>query len=814
MNFVLKILGLLLCCCALPSYAQISGTITDTNGEPLAFASIYIEGTSMGTSSNVEGIYQITPDSENFTLVYQYVGYKTHKKQISYQGKPQSLDIQLKEESVTLGEIVVKANAEDPAYPIIRKAMAKRKFYLNQTEAYSCDVYIKGTQKLLNAPDAILGQELGDLGGILDSTRQGIVYLSESESKLYYQKPNSKKEVMVSSKVAGDDNGFSFNQASLMDFNFYENAVEIDRPIISPIGNNAFLFYKYQLAGSYFDENGFLVYKIKLIPKGKEEPAFGGYIYIVDELWNIHSTDFYISGSAIKQPILDTLCIRQLHIPLAANDEWCLFSQSIDIRFGALGFEVDGNFTGVFSNYNFDPVFEDGFFSNEIFKVEELANEKDKIYWDSIRPILLTLEEQTDYVRKDSLSDLWKSKVFLDSIDRENNKFKIVNLLLGYNYNRSYKKQYYSFSSPLSTIQFDPYRGFYGALKFGFRKDFDDENIRWILVEPKFSYGLAEKRLRISAEATFSLEKVHFSKIRLRGGRVATQFDETNPLSRTVNTFYALYGKLNLMRLYEKDFVAANFERELFNGFFMETDLEYTTRRALGLSTHYSFLKKEAYYDDDFPDFEKHRALITTIKFRIRPGQKYLTYPNRKFISGSKYPDFLISYKKGIPLFDGSPDFDLLSIGIKGDYQLGFFGKMEFRLEAGQFLNSENVYFMDRKHFHGNRTISVPPDQFLNRFLALPYYDYSTTKPHFQAHFYHHFQGLLTDRIPLVKRMNLTLVFGSKWLFVEGESPYTEYSLGIDNLGFGAFRLFRLEFITAFKAWNYEDFRVVLGTKL
>ena len=68
-----------------------------------------------------------------------------------------------------------------------------------------------------------LDKNLGDLGGTLDSNRQGIVYLSESEAKLYYQKPDQKKEEMISSKVSGNDNGFSFNRASLMDFDFYEN---------------------------------------------------------------------------------------------------------------------------------------------------------------------------------------------------------------------------------------------------------------------------------------------------------------------------------------------------------------------------------------------------------------------------------------------------------------------------------------------------------------------------------------------------------------------------------------------------------------
>ena len=129
------------------------------------------------------------------------------------------------------------------------RQLKKDRFNKNLVSSYSCDVYIKGNQKILDAPEKIFGQEIGDLGGSLDSNRQGIVYLSESEAKLYYQKPDQKKEEMISSKVSGNDNGFSFNRASLMDFSFYENFIEISRNIISPIANNALELLSLQIVG-------------------------------------------------------------------------------------------------------------------------------------------------------------------------------------------------------------------------------------------------------------------------------------------------------------------------------------------------------------------------------------------------------------------------------------------------------------------------------------------------------------------------------------------------------------------------------------
>ena len=66
-----------------------------------------------------------------------------------------------------------------------------------------------------------MGQEVGDLDGVLDSTRSGIIYLSETISKISYRQPNDFRERIIASKVSGNDNGFSFNSAQESTFSFY-----------------------------------------------------------------------------------------------------------------------------------------------------------------------------------------------------------------------------------------------------------------------------------------------------------------------------------------------------------------------------------------------------------------------------------------------------------------------------------------------------------------------------------------------------------------------------------------------------------------
>ncbi|MBK7407679.1 MAG: carboxypeptidase-like regulatory domain-containing protein [Saprospirales bacterium] len=533
---------------------QLSGHLTDPAGEPLPFASIYIQNSTIGTTSNVEGDYILTLDPGTYQVVFQYLGFETQVIQVTITPQPNTLDVVLEEEAVLLSTVVVRPDAEDPAYGIIRKAIEKRKFYLEQVPAYSCKVYIKGGLKILGAPEKIFGQEIGDMAGILDTTtRQGILYLSESESVWNVQRPNKYKEVMVSSKVSGNSQGFSFNSASDVNFDLYENTTDYSRPIVSPIAYNAMNFYAYKLVGTIFDEASRMIYKIQLEPKQGELPAYGGFIYILDGSFNIQGVDVFVTGASLNQPILDTLFLKQVHVPVQ-KDTWRLFSQTLGVKGDILGFKFGGDFTSIYRNYDLNPVFPKGFFDNEFFKVEEGANEKGLTHFDTIRPLPLTLEESVDYHRRDSLQLVQESKPYMDSLDHESNKFTSTSLLLGYTYSRSYKKESFTLESPLMSIQFHTVHGWNGTLGLRYRKGFDRYNTRRLETGLKVMYGLSENRPRVSGDFAYQFNRTHFSRIRLSGGVEAPQFNAESPISPSLNSAYTLWVKRNYSKVYNKVF--------------------------------------------------------------------------------------------------------------------------------------------------------------------------------------------------------------------------------------------------------------------
>jgi hypothetical protein len=147
------------------------------------------------------------------------------------------------------------------------------------------DVYIKGLLRSRGIPGKIFGQKIerDDFGKSgLDSAGNGILFLSESLTKVYFAKPDKIKYEVISSRASGNNGpGLSFP----FFINFYDNNVEVlnnnvsQRGFISPIANGALNYYRYKFEGSFF-EDGKEINRIKVTPKRKHEPLFSGYIQI------------------------------------------------------------------------------------------------------------------------------------------------------------------------------------------------------------------------------------------------------------------------------------------------------------------------------------------------------------------------------------------------------------------------------------------------------------------------------------------------------------------------------------------------------
>ncbi|MDY3068817.1 MAG: TonB-dependent receptor [Parabacteroides sp.] len=99
-----------------PSDANIVGHIIDKkSGEHLSFINIYLEGTTIGTTSDATGHYFLKNLPEGkFTIVAKSLGYKTEKKSINLKkGKTIEINFEIEEDAVSLDGVVVSANRNE-----------------------------------------------------------------------------------------------------------------------------------------------------------------------------------------------------------------------------------------------------------------------------------------------------------------------------------------------------------------------------------------------------------------------------------------------------------------------------------------------------------------------------------------------------------------------------------------------------------------------------------------------------------------------------------------------------------------------------
>lgn len=788
--------------------AQIIGKVTDAKGQALPYVNIYLKNSYLGTTSNEDGNYSLDLSRKGeYTIVFQFLGYKTASKTIRPNAFPFILNVMLEEETTSLDEVVINTN-EDPAYRIIRQTIKHRKENLEKLSAYTADFYSRGLWKVKNVPEKIMGQEVGNFDGMLDSTRTGIIYLSETISEIAYQKPDNFKEKIIASKVSGNDNGFSFNSAQSANISFYENTISLNAALVSPIANNAFNYYNYKLDGVFYEGNK-LINKIKVIPKRPKDRVWEGYVYIVEDDWQLYGVELSTTGAAIQIPFVSYLTVKQNFKYDTGFDFWVKISQTVDFGFGIFGMEGDGRFVAVYSNYDFSPQFTPETFTNEVLSFKPGANKKDSIYWRGSRPVPLTDEELRDYIKKDSIQLLRRSKPYLDSIDAQNNRPGVLSPLTGYTYQNSFEKWSVSYVGPLTGINFNTVQGWNSKAGLSVNKWYDETQTNTLSASLTADYGIAEDRLRFTANITRNFNWKDKLRLMLSGGSKVAQFNGSEPISPLINSIATLFFERNYMKLYELNFGKINYSQEVFNGLHLYASVALEKRKPLFNNTDYTVIPYDdvrytsnnplAPRDYNSAAISEHTMVKTNLRARINFAQKYFSNPDMKFnIGNNKYPELQLYVENGAGISQSSYDYTQFEASVNQTISLGNKGQFLYNLKGGTFMNGEGISFIDFKHFNGNQTRVGTSPNYTNIFNLLPYYSFSTNSGYFEGHIEQDFRGWILGKIPGINQLNFNLIAGAHFLGTEARKPYSEVSIGIDNLGIGKFRLLRLDYVRSF----------------
>ncbi len=123
------------------SQTSISGTVTNVEGEPIPFATIIAQGSSVGASTDEQGNFNLTnlPDSK-VTLITRAVGYQTKKQSFDNLSGTTVTEITLLKDNLSINEVVVSATRyglDRREAPVVVNILSPKLFNATQSVAMS-----------------------------------------------------------------------------------------------------------------------------------------------------------------------------------------------------------------------------------------------------------------------------------------------------------------------------------------------------------------------------------------------------------------------------------------------------------------------------------------------------------------------------------------------------------------------------------------------------------------------------------------------------------------------------------------------------
>jgi hypothetical protein len=858
----------------------LRGVIKADDGTPLAYATIYVKQTETGVASDLQGAYEVTLAPGTYDVLYQYLGYESVVRKVEVKDAFIVMDITMKTHVVVLQNLTIRAGKEDPAYTIMRKAIAKAKFHTQQLDSYTARVYIKGRGQLKDYP--WLAKKALEKEGITKDR----IFIQESVSDIKYTRPNKFEEKVIAVYTTGKTDSKQSPNAYVFG-SFYEPEIA---ETVSPLAPKSFSYYRFEYMGT-FKDRGFDISKIRVTPRSKGDNVVEGILYIVEDWWSIHSLDFDVTKLGVSAKV------KQIYNPIE-DKVWLPVSQTFKVSGKVFGFEFEGDYLATVKDYKImlnpalpqDMVVIDektqpeeakeikaekkkqptqkqaksqkveeklkegqevtdkelrqlvkeyekqelkeskapDVISETSFSVDSLAYKKDSTFWTEMRPTPLTKEEVRGYEKEDSVHEVERKRNEGDTLRNSSAKnkrgFQPWDMLTGDSYKIT-ESSNFRIHTPFGG--YNTVEGFNLIYRTSLYK-------RWVIKDSLTRKTLKTYRLEFSPILRYSLAReklTGFMRVEFRakdyrlwmeGGRYVQQYNANEPIHSFVNTFTTLVFGNNYMKLYERDFIDLNYRHRFNDKYTLHSHWKLADRRELFNNVSYTIFKStkekltpNAPVNVELPStsFEPNRSFMGSVSLEARPWQKYRIRNGNKQRVNNSTPVFILEYRKGFAdVFNSDVKFDHVELSVRKQVKLGIRGTLDLLVKGGGFINNDRMYFMDYKHFLGNRTLFITVDP-TGSFRLLDYYRYSTADDYFEAHAHYHFRKFLLTYLPKARMLGL-----SENVFVNHltthAAHYTEFGYSID----GILRIFRVEGAMSVQDFKFRDpnfaFRIGIATSV
>ena len=809
----------------------VKGVITDIRThETMPGVSVAFDGTTTGTSADVQGNYRISTAANPTRIKVSFIGYKTVYKDIA-PGVAQTINIAMSEDRRELSEVVIKGgkktryrNKNNPAVELIRQVIAHKD--QNRIENYNYAEYQQYERMIFSLSDLsekfkskkifknyqflFMEQDSDAIGGknLLP------VYMEEKLSDNYFRKsPYVKKQVIQANKQVRYDENFVDNEGlkayfnrMYMDIEIYDNNIPLlGNQLLSPIADGAPAFYKFFITDTIKDVSPQLI-ELSFTPRNTTDMLFQGKIYITMD-----------GNYAVQKAVLsvnkhiDLNFVRKMETTLAyektENGRYRLSQSDLKIDFGLnknKGGGVYGERMVIINNFAVNKPRPKETYEGPAQMIAYNATEKGDEFWKANRPDTLKPGQVDIYKHIDSLQTLPSFK----------RTMKLVTLFVaGYDNLGPFEV------GPVNTFyNFNPVEGF--RLRLGGRTTTTLSKRYYF--ETYGAYGFKDDKFKYFLSGTYSLNDKSIYSFPQEYLRASVQHDTKIPgqeLQFVQEDNFLLSFKRGNSSIYTyNDIFRLDYVHEYLNHFSYKFELKGWNQNPTGALYFQNIVDGKPNIINDLQTTE------LSMELRYAPQEKFYQGKLYRTPIPDKYPIFTLRYNEGIKgLFKGDYNYQNVTGNITKRFYLSQLGFTDVVAEGGYIFGRLPYPLLDIHH--ANQTYSLQ----LESYNMMNYLEF-VSDHYASVNIDHHFNGFIFNKVPLLQALKLREVvsFKSLWGGVRSENdpasnpsllqfpldgngkpitytlnngPYMEASAGIENI----FKVLRVDVVRRLSYLDHPD---------
>ena len=730
----------------------IKGKITDaTTNDPVPFANVGVKGSAFGTTTDFEGNYLLSLKTAGDSLLVSYLGYKTKTKAIDKTQSNQVIHIQLEPSPQQLAEVVIRAG-ENPAWPILRKIVARKEQNdRKQLSAYEYESYNRVELSIDNLSEKMQEKKvIKKIKEAVDKMRKIAgedgkpvlpVFVSETVSNYYFKdSPRKTKEVVLSSRVKGvglaDESILNeLLGSTFQDFNFYQNWVRlVGKDVHSPIADGWRGTYEYYLADTA--QVGLnTCYVIDFDPKNSLDLAFRGKMWIDTATFAIAQIDVNI-GKEANINFIEKIKVTQEFEPVDGSSAWLPASTRLLVDLSELSKNSAGLLAKIYtSNKKFvvnrpRPLE----FYEQMFERPEDAVNADEAFWQAKRPEPLSVDEQKVYAMIDTIKKVPIVRTYT----------AIARIAVGGYVPISNS---FEFGPYINTVAANSIEGTRWQIGFRTREYFSK---RW-LIKGYLADGTKDNRLKYGLDANYTISRQPWVQIGVRSSYDVERLGvNAMPLGVTSlsNQLFATFARFGTFRRgFLQHEQSLGVSHEIMRGLTHTLALSHRTFEPL-----FGFrYRTQPMLGEQSPLSAVFDVNEVRYEMRFAKGEILIRNNNRRPLRLRKARDWPIITFRYVGGTGGTSTgrnftYHRFNLQIDKTLRIGQLGRMNTEWQLG-YSPSTMPYPLLFNH-QGN-----PSPVFIqNAYNTMQFFEFTSDR-FVSVGVFHDFEGFITNRIPLLRRL-------------------------------------------------------------